>query len=74
MIDEDDKDTPTELANERLISAMRVDNKADTLIEVVRRPYVPPAVEESGSFERLVLSCAHVPMGRDNCHPQPVRS
>jgi hypothetical protein len=39
-----------------------------------RRPYSPPAVEESGSFERLTLACSHVPMGPDNCHPASVRS
>jgi hypothetical protein len=39
-----------------------------------RRPYSPPAVEETGSFERLTLACSHVPMGPDNCHPASVRS
>lgn len=40
----------------------------------VRRPYTPPAVEESASFERLVLACTHLPTGKDNCHPADVRS
>ena len=39
-----------------------------------RRVYTPPAVEETGSFERLVLACSHVPMGHENCHPASVRS
>lgn len=39
-----------------------------------RRSYEPPAVLESGSFERLVLACAHLPTGQGNCHPDTVRS
>lgn len=39
-----------------------------------RKPYVPPAVVESGSFERLALACSHTPMGQGNCHPAMVRS
>lgn len=42
--------------------------------ELPRLPYTPPAVVESGSFERLTLACSHLPMGRDNCHPASVRS
>jgi hypothetical protein len=26
-----------------------------------RRRYEPPAIEETGNFERLVLSCGHTP-------------
>jgi len=40
----------------------------------VKKPYSPPAVVESGSFERLALACSHVSTGRDNCHPAMVRS
>jgi hypothetical protein len=29
-----------------------------------RRPYVPPAIEETGSFERLALGCGHTPAGQ----------
>jgi hypothetical protein len=29
--------------------------------ESSRRPYEPPAIEETGNFERLVLSCGHTP-------------
>ncbi len=29
-----------------------------------RRPYEPPRIEESGSFERLVLACGHTPAGQ----------
>jgi hypothetical protein len=39
-----------------------------------RRPYTPPAVLETGSFERLVLACGHLPTGPNNCHPGSVRS
>jgi hypothetical protein len=39
-----------------------------------KRPYVPPAIEETGTFERLVLSCTHLPTGQGNCHPGSVRS
>jgi len=39
-----------------------------------RKPYAPPAVLESGSFERLTLACSHLPSGPGNCHPQMVRS
>jgi hypothetical protein len=39
-----------------------------------RKPYTPPAVEETGSFERLVLTCTHLPTGMGNCHPAAVRS
>ena len=35
-----------------------------------RRPYTPPAIEESGRFERLALSCGHVPMSTSKeCDP-----
>lgn len=29
--------------------------------ERLRQPYEPPRIEESGGFERLVLSCGHTP-------------
>ena len=29
-----------------------------------RRPYNPPAIEETGSFERLALGCGHTPAGQ----------
>lgn len=28
---------------------------------VARRPYEAPSIEETGSFERLVLACSHLP-------------
>jgi hypothetical protein len=39
-----------------------------------KKLYVPPAVLESGRFERLVLACGHLPTGPGNCHPAMVRS
>lgn len=42
----------------------------DTPPQPVRRPYEPPCVEESGSFERLVLSCSHKP-GVSFCEDNP---
>lgn len=29
-----------------------------------RQPYEPPRIEETGSFERLVLACGHTPVGQ----------
>lgn len=29
-----------------------------------RRPYEPPRIEETGTFERLVLACGHTPAGQ----------
>jgi hypothetical protein len=34
--------------------------------KVARRRYEPPAIEETGDFERLVLSCGHHPDDVDN--------
>ena len=36
-----------------------------------RKPYVPPAVEESGEFQRLVLACARVPGPDPFCEEDP---
>lgn len=43
-------------------------------VDQLRKPYAPPAVLETGRFESLTLSCLHLPMGHDNCHPAMVRS
>jgi len=44
---------------------------ADDPREKRLRPYQPPAIEETGTFERLVLSCGHTPEegaeGNDQC-------
>jgi hypothetical protein len=37
----------------------------------VKRPYQTPRVEESGSFERLVLSCAMRPGQNFQCNQMP---
>jgi hypothetical protein len=40
-----------------------------------RRPYETPQIEETGTFERLVLSCAREPIVDLACDAQlPVRS
>lgn len=40
------------------------DTKSRTSEEKRRRAYVPPAIEESGNFERLALACGHTPTGQ----------
>ena len=46
-------------------------DRADESSRKPRRPYAAPAVEESGGFERLVLSCGHQPddIGNEMCDP-----
>jgi hypothetical protein len=39
--------------------------------ERTRRPYTPPAVEETGDFERLILGCLHLPMQNSTCDEGP---
>lgn len=36
-----------------------------------RRQYEPPAVEETGDFERLILLCNHEPDGLPSCTSPP---
>jgi hypothetical protein len=50
------------------------DAKSPEKVLPQRKPYVPPAVVETGSFEQLTLSCTHLPTGMGNCHPADVRS
>lgn len=38
--------------------------------QAARRPYARPQIEESGGFERLVLTCVHVP-DQPSCMPNP---
>lgn len=52
----------------------RSKNPSQKVQEPPKKPYAPPAIEESGSFERLVLTCTHLPTGMGNCHPAAVRS
>ena len=40
------------------------DEKNDADTDEKRRPYEPPAIEESGSFDRLALGCGHTPAGQ----------
>lgn len=35
-----------------------------------RRPYQPPRVEESASFEHLVLACGHTSTFTLSCNPK----
>jgi len=36
-----------------------------------KRPYEPPRIEETGSFERLVLACNHQPGGCEGPYGPP---
>lgn len=48
--------------------------RAFALLGAPKKPYQAPAVVDSSSFERLVLSCTHLPTGQGNCHPNGVSS
>jgi hypothetical protein len=37
------------------------DARSPKPLEPSRKHYEPPAIEESGGFERLVLACGHTP-------------
>jgi hypothetical protein len=48
--------------------------RAFALLGAPRKLYQAPAVLESGGFERIVLTCTHLPTGQGNCHPGSTRS
>ncbi|MET0388617.1 MAG: hypothetical protein ABW321_21780 [Polyangiales bacterium] len=47
---------------------MESDDKSKSVQPDSRRPYVAPKVEESATFEHLVLSCGHNNADFDMCN------
>ncbi len=50
------------------------DDKLQDNEHSTRRPYETPQIEETGTFERLVLSCVRDPLDPPCDIPLPVRS